>query len=203
MLFRSVDYVEGEAYTELVVCTRDRRQLLAKVCGVLAVNDVDILRADVHTRDDDVVLDLFQVRDAGGDPVLQPHKKARLLEQLESVISGQQKARDLFESYSTNWSRRRTASIVRTPEIKIENQVSDRFTVIDVDVQDSAGLLYTLTYALGELKLDIHMAIVFTVAERAVDAFYVVNDRGEKILNSQTLDGIHQHLLDKLAAASD
>jgi [protein-PII] uridylyltransferase len=197
------DFVEGESYTELAVCTQDRSQLLAKVCGVLAVNDIDILRADVHTREDEVVLDLFQVRDVGGAPILPPHKKSRLLEQLDAVVSGQQKARELFDSYSAHWGRRRAQTIVRPPVIKIENQVSDRFTVIDVEVQDSAGLLYTLTYALAEMDLDIHMAIVHTVAERAVDAFYVVNGQGEKILNHDTLDRIHQHLLDKLAVAKE
>ena len=54
--------------------------------------------------------------------------------------------------------------------------------VIDADVSNVAGLLYKITHTLAEMDLDIHMAIVNTVADRARDAFYVVDRQGEKIL---------------------
>jgi len=78
---------------------------------------------------------------------------------------------------------------------RLENQVSDRYTVIDTEVQDDVGLLYKITHALGELELDIHMAIVNTVANRAIDAFYVVNSQGEKIVNYEVLEQIRERLL--------
>ncbi len=76
-----------------------------------------------------------------------------------------------------------------------ENQVSDKYTVIDTDVQDDVGLLYKITHALGELELDIHMAIINTVAQRAIDAFYVVDAQGEKIVNYEILEEIRERLL--------
>ena len=87
-----VDFVDVQDYTEILVITRDQRQLLAKICGVLAVNDINILRADVHTRDDELVLDVFQVTDVDGSPQLPESKQQRLRDQLELVISGQKKS---------------------------------------------------------------------------------------------------------------
>ena len=63
-----LEFIEHEGHTEVVVCTRDQRQLIAKICGALAVNDINILRADVNTRADDVVLDIFQVTNIDGSP---------------------------------------------------------------------------------------------------------------------------------------
>ena len=195
-----VEFLEHEDHTELVICTRDQRQLLAKICGALAVNDVNILRAEVHTRKDEVVLDIFQVTDIDGCAVLPDWKKERVLERLEDVIALRQKVRNLLKRYSTNWDRRHKKGEKSRPlRVEFENQVSDKYTVIDVDEQDDVGLLYAITHELGELQLDIHMAIVNTVAGRAIDAFYVVDERGEKILNFEVLEEIRERLETRLA----
>ncbi len=195
-----VEFIEHPAHTEILVCSRDQRQLLAKICGVLAVNDINILRADVHTRDDDMVLDIFQVTDVDGSPVLPDWKKVRVRERLEEVVTLRLKARELLERYSVQWDRRKHKAQERTPEVGIENQVSDRYTVIDVSMQDEVGLLYKITHALAELDLDIHMAIINTVANRATDAFYVVDEQGRKIVNYEFLEDVRQSLMEKLSA---
>ncbi len=197
----AVEFIEHPDHTEVVICTRNQRQLLAKICGALAVNDLNILRAEVHTRDDDVVLDLFQVTDVDGSPVLPDWKKERVCQRLEEVIALRQKARNLLERYSANWDRRKrqNGGQVRPPRVEFENQVSDKYTVIDTNVQDDVGLLYAITHELAELQLDIHMAIISTVADRAVDAFYVVDHRGEKIVNFEVLEEIRERLEARLA----
>ena len=195
-----VEFVEHGDHTEVVICTRDQSHLLANICGVLSVNDTYILRADVQTRDDDVVIDTFHVTDVDGAPTLPPWKQERLAQRLQDVIGGTLSVSDLFASYSTHWGRR-VEKPVREPEVMFENQVSDRYTVIDVDAQDQVGVLYTITHALGELGCDIHMAIIATVVDRANDSFYIVDGEGHKIVNYDSLEGIRTHLLERLAAS--
>ena len=196
-----VEFIEHEGHTEIVVCTRDQRQLMAKICGALAVNDINILRADVNTRADDVVLDIFQGTDIDGSPVLPDWKKERVRERVDEVISLRLKARDLLERYSSSWDRRRRQrQYDQPPRIALDNQISARYTVVDIEAQDDVGLLYRIAYLLGELGLNIHRAIINTVAARAQDAFYIVNAEGQKIASPEELDRIQQYLLDGLAS---
>lgn len=195
----ALNFVEYPGHTELIVCTDDQRHLLAKICGVLAVNDVDILRADVETRDDDVVLDTFQITDVGGDAVLPVQKKQRLEQRLRQVLLEGMEVGELFDAYSANWSRRTKDLPTREPVIDFENQVSDRYTVVDVEAQNAAGVLYAITHCLGELDLDIHMAIINTVADRATDAFYIVDHQGRKILSYDALETIRARLAEQLS----
>lgn len=192
-----LEFVEHTDRTELVIGTRDQRHLLAKICCVLAVNDIDILHADVQTRDDDLVIDTFQVTDTDGTPALPAWKKDRVAETLGEVIADQVEVQTLFDKYSSNWGRRSEIP-VREPEVSFENQVSDRYTVVDVNAQDGVGLLYTITHCLGEHELDIHMAIINTVVDRANDAFYVVDANDQKIVNYDALEAIRTRLLDGL-----
>lgn len=195
------EFIQRARSTELLVCTRDQRQLLAKICGALAVNDVDILRADVHTRDDSLVVDVFQVVDIDGSPALPEWKQERVIQRLDEVIGLKLKARELLKRYSAHWQRRKQKqnTHVLPATITIENQISDRYTVLDVEAEDGVGLLYDITHCVSELGLNIHMAIVNTVARRARDSFYVVDARGEKIVNFHFLQETRHQLLDLLS----
>ena len=196
-----LEFIEHEGHTEVVVCTRDQRQLMAKICGALAVNDINILRADVNTRADDVVLDIFQVTNIDGSPALPDWKKERMRERVAEVISLRLKARELIAKYSSSWDRRRRQrQYDQPPRIAFDNHISARYTVVDIEAQDTVGLLYRIAYLLDELDLDIHRAIINTVAARAQDSFYIVDAEGQKITSHEELDRIQQYLLDGLAS---
>ena len=191
-------FVERVDFTEIVVCTRDKPQILAKICGALAVNDLNILRADVNTRDDRIALDIFQVQDIDGTSVIADWKKERVVERLGDVLERGHKARELIQQHSAHWSQRKRGHYVQQLQVEFENRVSGQYTVMDVRAQDDVGLLYRITYALGEANLDIHMALVDTVASRAADAFYVLNAEGAKIEDYEVLEDIRQRLLNTL-----
>jgi [protein-PII] uridylyltransferase len=53
------------------------------------------------------------------------------------------------------------------PEVMIDNQGSERFTVIEAAGRDRPGLLHDLASALADLSLDTHSAHVATFGERA------------------------------------
>ena len=67
------------------------------------------------------------------------------------------------------------------PEVTINNQWSNRYTVVEVTGLDRPGLLYELTTTLSKLYLNIASAHVATFGERVVDVFYVTDLLGAKI----------------------
>src|SRR5205085_1166571 len=67
------------------------------------------------------------------------------------------------------------------PEVMINNQWSNKYTVVEVHGLDRPGLLYQLTATLSKLSLNIASAHVATFGERVVDVFYVTDLLGAKI----------------------
>ena len=67
------------------------------------------------------------------------------------------------------------------PDVTINNQWSNRYTVIEVTGLDRPGLLYELTATLSKLSLNITSAHVATFGERVVDVFYVTDLLGAKL----------------------
>ncbi|MBI2950651.1 HD domain-containing protein, partial [bacterium] len=185
----------GKLFSEITVCTVDKPYRLSEICGVLSVNGINIFSAQAYTRSDGVVLDIFQVTDLDGRPDIDKDQQARIHDILTAVFDGRENVALLFENRAQRWSRRRRPAFLQPPRVVFENDVSEKYTIIDVFAQDAVGLLYKITRTLSELDLDIYTARVGTQGDKAVDAFYVTRRSGDKIRDAETLKRIEERLI--------
>ena len=176
----SVTFAQSGLFSEVTICTRDKPYRLSEICGVLATNDINIFSAQAYTRTDGIVIDIFQVTDIDGLPEIDPLRQERVRRQLAEVFEERARVQDLFDRHQQRWSRRRQPALRIPTEVHFENDISDRYTVIDVFAQDAVGLLYRITRTLSDLGLDIYTARISTQANKAVDSFYVTL-KGKKI----------------------
>jgi [protein-PII] uridylyltransferase len=85
------------------------------------------------------------------------------------------------------------------PEVTINNDWSNRYTVVEVTGLDRPGLLYELTATLSKLSLNIASAHVATFGERVVDVFYVTDLLGAKIASPTRQAAIKRALVQLFA----
>ncbi|GAC1365138.1 MAG: hypothetical protein NVSMB32_08390 [Actinomycetota bacterium] len=83
--------------------------------------------------------------------------------------------------------------------MEVDDDASDFFTVVEVRATDRVGLLYTLTRALVEMELDIHVAKVSTYGEEVVDVFYVRDFEGQKVTDADYCTEIARAIRHRLA----
>src|SRR5476649_947389 len=98
---------------------------------------------------------------------------------IEDVLEGKLRLPEVVARRAAN--RGKARPFVVEPEVTINNQWSNRYTVIEVSGLDRTGLLYEMTTILSKLNLNIASAHVATFGERAVDVFYVTDLMGAKI----------------------
>ena len=191
--------------TEMVLAAPDMPGLLAEVAGVLHANRLEVVDAAIYSRKSTTpgetaeALDIFRVRDGLGNAVTDEQRWGKVRADLEAVVSGKMKVEALVAT------RPRPDSIAawRTPEVptelKIDNDVSRGFTVVEVISEDRPGLLYAITRTLFASGLDIHRSKIATEANRAVDVFYVRdNASGEKITEAARTSALREALLASL-----
>ncbi len=188
-------------HTEFYIVSKDFPGLFSKIAGVLAANNVNILGAQILTRDDGIVFDLLHVTNNVMKPINDNVKFRLVSRELEKVISGELAVEDLFHTrrLSLPLDRREKTSIESPTRVEIDNEVSETYTVVDVYTNDRIGLLHTITSTLASLDLSIHTAKVSTKVDQAVDVFYVADLKGKKVENPGVLDRIREELLLALA----
>ena len=75
-------------------------------------------------------------------------------------------------------------------EVRIDNETSDRFTIIDVFADDRQGLLYVITNAIFQLGLSIHASRISTRLDQVADVFYVTDQEGKKVSDHAQLERV-------------
>jgi [protein-PII] uridylyltransferase len=168
----------GLGSSDLVVVTRDVPGLFSLIAGTLAAHDVNIISAQIHTREDGLAIDTFQVRDGSSDPFTGSLQWSRTLDALRTTVSGEVSVEERLER------RRRTSRpepVAGPPKITVDNRASDAYTVVEVKCPDRLGLLYQITRTLSRLGLDIASARIATEIDQAFDTFYVHDEHGRKV----------------------
>lgn len=175
--------------TELTVCAYDAYGMFYRTAGTIAAKNLNILKAQVYTSKNGVMLDTFQITDPEGN--LYPYDDAWEIVRLELRAALMNRSRPP-EPGLYSGARQMPGSIM--PEIEFDNETSDRFTIIDITARDMVGFLYRVTKTLFELNLDIGSAKIVTEGPRVMDSFYVTDLLHQKITDSERLAKIKEAL---------
>jgi [protein-PII] uridylyltransferase len=191
-------HVRDRGFTEVVICTWDRLGLLAKVAGAFAEVDLNILRADVYTRHDHVVLDIFQVCGAGPRQIADETRLGRMREILDAALAARESV--LLSPTTGPLLTALSAAGADTPAPKVafDNERSEEYTILEVEARDRLGLLYALFRVLSDVPVNVEQAIITTENNAAGDVFYLADRDGAKIRDAQRLDSLRRRLLEVL-----
>ena len=187
----------AQSYSQVSICTWDRLGLFSKICGSFASAELNILRANIYTRGDHVVLDVFDVCDKNLEAVTDQRSIQAAEGMLERMLSN----RETIEFQDVlNRLRALRGEVPKIREVHIptvisfDNETSKGRTIVEIQTEDRLGLLYTITHTLSELGLDISFAKISTEKGAAIDTFYVQDQLGNKITDPTRLDNARAKL---------
>jgi [protein-PII] uridylyltransferase len=80
--------------------------------------------------------------------------------------------------------------------VRIDQEGSDFYTLVEVEGPDRIGLLSDLARAFARLGVDVHTAKVATYGARVVDVFYVTDEAGEKLKEEPQVEALERELRD-------
>ncbi len=176
--------IESDSFTEvteLTIFAPDHPRLLAIVTGACALAGANIADAQIFTTSDGMALDTVLVHREFEQARDERRRARRVIANIESGLKGRLKVPEALAQRRKPSDRFQAFDV--EPEVLIDNDLSNVFTVIEVSGLDRLGLLYELTSMLHRLNLNISSARVATFGERAVDVFYVTDLTGQKLTN--------------------
>ena len=170
---------EDRGATLVSIYADDQPGLFCRLAGAISLAGGNIIDARIHTTADDKALDNFLVQDGHRGPLRDYHQLRRLEAAVLKALAGQEPSVERLAARSL--PLRRAEAFAVHPAIFINNQASNRYTVVEVNARDRSALLYELTQALYDNDVIIRSAHVATHGERAVDVFYLTGADGGKI----------------------
>ncbi len=182
-----------EDITEITIIAPDHARLLSKISGACVAAGGNIVDAKIHTTSDGRALDSIFINRTCKDDESEIRRANRIAKAIEDVLVGAVKISDLAAQNQQFHRHRQTFSV--TPKASVNNELSETFSVIEIECLDRPGVLSAITNTLADLNLDIGSAHVMTFGEKGQDSFYVRDLVGHKIEDDNRIKKIEAALL--------
>ncbi|SDU50207.1 [protein-PII] uridylyltransferase [Desulfobacula phenolica] len=187
----------GSDIRTVSICGKDKPGLYSKIAGVFFVNKLDIVASQAYSLGEEHVLDIFKVTPPK-DRIFEKEKWEKAENDLIRAIEDDHFLDNEFKKIP----RMIRVSSGQNPEpnnVRIDNETSSFFTIIEVFTYDFPGLLFSITNALYRSNVNVNVAMVSTKVDQVVDVFYVKSiENDAKIETKQGLEQIKNAILKSL-----
>jgi [protein-PII] uridylyltransferase len=179
------------------ICGREKPGFYSKIAGVFFLNRIDIVASQAYPLGDTHILDIFKVM-APSDRIFETEKWEKAEQDLTQALADDyflDKVVDKIPAHITIASGRRP----EPNQVRIDNDTSSFFTIIEVLTYDFAGLLFTITNTLYRCGANVNVAMVGSKVDQIMDIFYVRSlENDQKIQDPAKLKQIKTAILERL-----
>ena len=176
---------EHSDHWSVLVMSRDYPGLLAKICGVMILNNLTVVNAEIFTWPDGTVVDVIDVRPSDGLSFAE-RDWLGLNNDLDRAVNHRLGlGYRLYGKLKNIGGRKRELTGNQEHRVVLNNKESDDFTIVEVHAADVPGQLYSITQALADFGINIHKAFIATEIGQLIDVFYVLDKKGKRIVDEE------------------
>ncbi|MDB4309685.1 hypothetical protein N9918_02045, partial [Akkermansiaceae bacterium] len=182
-------------YTELIIAAEETPLLLEKICCTLASHELNILSADIYTRPDGIVLDLFRVctKDFKAEESVERQKSA--VKTLYAINESETYDASKYLKKKINYLNPETEQVINFPtRAWISNELDPHFTVIELQALDRIGLLHDVFRTVNAHGLKTVHSRICTEKGAALDSIFVSTQEGGKLTDQEAMDRLENDL---------
>ena len=175
---------------QVMIYTRDREALFARICGYFERSAFNIVEAKVHTTRNGYALDTFLVMGRG------PGVHYRdLISMIEVELAAEAASEAPLAPPRGGRLSRRVRHFPISPMVNIRPDERGAYHVLSVVASDRPGLLYGVARTLARYKVSLQTARINTLGDRAEDVFLI---SGNTLGSPKTVLQLEQELLNEL-----
>jgi len=172
---------------QVMIYTRDREALFARICGYFERAGFNIVEAKIHTTRHRYALDTFLVMGHGRGV----HYRD-LISLIEQGLAEELESRAPPAAPRGGRISRRVRYYPISPVVDIRPDERGAYHVLSIVAADRPGLLYAMARVLAGHRINLHSARINTLGDRAEDVFLI---SGEALADAKTVLKIEQELL--------
>ena len=175
---------------QVMIYTRDREALFARICGYFERAGFSIAEAKVHTTRNGYALDTFVIMGEGRDA----HYQDRIA-MIETDLAAELQSDAPLGPPRGGRLSRRVRHFPISPAVNIRPDERGAYHALTIVAADRPGLLYSVARTLSRYRINLQTARINTLGDRAEDVFLI---SGEVLKDSKAVLQLEQELLEDL-----
>ncbi|SLM29737.1 (Protein-PII) uridylyltransferase [Desulfamplus magnetovallimortis] len=177
----------------VTICGKDRPGFYSKLAGVFFLNGLNIVGSQAYAFMDNCALDIFKVMPPR-DRIFENEKWKKAENELHQALADDSFLEKLKGKLPVSLAPV-SGRAVMPNRVKVDNESSSFFTIVEVFTYDFPGLLFVITNILYRLGLDVRVAMVATKIDQVVDVFYVRSVDNGKIDDPEDENHLQKSIL--------
>lgn len=199
-LATQITTLKFEAITEITILSPDHPALLSIIAAACAAAGANIVDAKVHTTSDGRALDSIYINRIFDEEIDELRRAERVGESINGALAGDIQLEEILKKKRVKKASAKAFRIA--PTVQIDNDLSEYYSVIEIECLDKPGVLSTITRVIADLNLNIGSAHIATFGEKVIDNFYVTDLIGQKVTSPNRQYKVIEKLTEALKPAS-
>jgi [protein-PII] uridylyltransferase len=190
-------------FERLTVCSTDRVGFLSDIIGCISSEGYNVLSARIYSTPDGKVLDIFHIEPPEKPRIALTKRINNIYRKWELIETGQKNADELVMERIAIYPppALRLSQQVAAIDVKVNNDDSQLYTIIEIDTVDNFGLLHKITRCFHENNVNIVSARLSTRNDRAVDVFYITDSSKKRITDQNHIDRLISNMTTALSTS--
>ena len=165
---------------EIIVITRDRLGLFYLLCSACLSENLSIHDARLDALGDEHVLDTLYCFARPAGTCMEAGRLELVEEKISRYLAREELPPVQKPASAAPRGRRGIRSKFRSG-VRLKNDVSPDYTVLEIRTLDRMGILQAIAGTLVQFRYSIHFARINTEGMRAVDVFYITDEQNKRI----------------------
>jgi [protein-PII] uridylyltransferase len=186
--------LETAPVTRVILCTYDKPGLFSKMVGLFTLHNISVLSGNIFTLKNGLAFDTYEVTNPL-DPLREQEVWEKIFRDARLAVEDELPLDDLITRKVQMSVIQKAGYASQVKKVKIDNEASDFFTLIEMKGGIRTGLLYDLAKEIHRLGLDIRFARITSDKEKMTGVFYVRDGSGQKIYDDLVLEKAREGIL--------
>ena len=177
-------------FFELTLITNDRPSLFLDLISIFVSENISVFEARIFTLDDNTVIDTFKFSFSSVNKL----KNFEIDQKIKVLKKKIMKLREAKIPKLLKKKLKKVNFLKKKIDIKIDNNSSSTYTVMEVITNDRIGLLYGISKILIKNNIIISMAKISTNGDFVEDSFHLRNNFGFKIKDKLFIEKLKKEI---------
>ena len=142
-------------------------------------------------------VDIFEVKPPP-DQIFEEERWLKAQTQLQAALAGELDVPASVAERIRSYRPKKPRIADRPHRVRVDNDTSSFFSIVEVVTYNFPGLLFSITDALFRCDLDIWVAKIATRIDQVVDVFYVRDFHGQKVTETEKVAAIEAAVMNVL-----
>ena len=186
--------------TQIFIRSKNQKNIFVAATSALDHLNLSVQDAKIYSSNSGYTIDTFFVLNQDGKPL---GSNPTLLKKIQQTLQEELRLADNYSEVISRRTPRRLKYFAMPTRTSLSHDTVRNCSVLEVITPDRPGLLASIGRVFMQFEIQLLNAKIATLGERVEDIFFIVDNHGQPLLNSELAENLQREIREQLDKRMD